>query len=485
MTRRSIRFRLTVFVSVLFAVTLVVTGILVRDRLQISLEREVQARAEATLEEILFAPMDVAQPIGVSNMVFFDAEGQQLTPQEFEALIRAAEISPLDFSVGEQFVVESGPIPPELAAQLTATEIAMLMGSGFTAVQGGPVPVDLDPASVTVAAPITIGELDLAVGLSSPRGPVDDTIRTITTAGLVLIPLLTALVAVATWMTTARALRPVEAIRLQVERADFGRLDVRVPKTGTDDEVDRLAGTMNDMLDRLDRAAEQQRQFISDASHELRSPITATLATIESVETCSEDEWPELAATIGWEQHRLAGLVDDLLLLAQLDEMGVRRADEVDLDELALEEATRNHPCEVAVQIRAAGRVDGSERLLRRLLSNLVDNATRHAAGRVEISVGTTIRGEPRLRVDDDGPGVPRERREEVFRRFTRLDDSRRVGDGGAGLGLAIAANIAERHGASLAVTDSPLGGARFELRFPRQDVTATVLSEDVPDPVS
>jgi len=167
------------------------------------------------------------------------------------------------------------------------------------------------------------------------------------------------------------------------------------------------------------------------------------------------------------EQHRLAGLVDDLLLLAQLDEMGVRRSDEVDLDELAIAEAARNHPCEVAVQIRAASRVAGSERLLRRLVSNLVDNATRHAEGRVEISVGSTIRGEPRIRIDDDGPGIPRERREEVFRRFTRLDDSRRVGDGGAGLGLAIAANIAEQHDASLALTDSPLGGARFELRFP------------------
>ena len=86
MTRRSIRFRLTVFVSVLFAVTLVVTGVLVRSRLQVSLEREVQARAEAALEEILFAPMNIAHPVGVSNMVFFDTDGQQISPQEFEAL---------------------------------------------------------------------------------------------------------------------------------------------------------------------------------------------------------------------------------------------------------------------------------------------------------------------------------------------------------------------------------------------------------------
>ncbi len=484
MNRRSIRFRLTVFVSVLFAVTLLATGTIVRNRLQLSLEQEVQARAEAALEEILFAPLSEAPVTDVSSFVFFDADGEQITAQEFDELIRSTPILPADEAL-DGVVFGDPRIPPEIAAEIAAAEIAALMGSGLTAVQGSPMPVEVDPFSLTVAAPIAIGELELAVGLSSPRGPIDDAVRTITIAGLAFLPLLTGLVAAATWMTTSRALRPVEAIRLQVEQADFGRLDVRVPKTGTDDEVDRLAGTMNDMLDRLDRAAEQQRQFISDASHELRSPITATLATIESAERCGEVDWPALAATIGVEQHRLAGLVDDLLLLAQLDEMGVRRTDEVDLDELAIAEAARSHPCEVAVQIRAAGRVAGSERLLRRLVSNLVDNATRHAEGRVEVSVGSTIRGEPRIRIDDDGPGIPRERREEVFRRFTRLDDSRRVGDGGAGLGLAIAANIAEQHDASLVITDSPLGGARFELRFPQADASAAIFSEDVPDVVS
>jgi signal transduction histidine kinase len=357
MTRRSLRFRLTVFVSVLFGVTLIVTGLIVRNRLQSSLEQEVQARSEAALEELLFStPPNTATE--VTNFVFFDEDGEQITAQEFDELVRNAPM--IEFPADPGLVVQSGPLPVELLDQLAVAEIEALAGAGgFTEVPGGVIPVDLDPGSFTVAAPVMVGELELAIGLSSPRGPIDSTVRTITTAGAILIPLLTALVAFATWMTTSRALRPVEAIRVQVEQTNFGRLDLRVPQTGTDDEVDRLAGTMNDMLDRLDRAAEQQRQFISDASHELRSPITATLATVETIDGCDDDAWPSVAATIAGEQHRLAGLVDDLLLLAQLDEMGVRRADDVDLDELAIEEAARNHPCQVVVEVRAAQRVVG------------------------------------------------------------------------------------------------------------------------------
>lgn len=465
MTHRSIRFRLTIFVSVIFACTLVVTGLLVRGQLQRSLEQEVQARATAALEEVFTSPDPAILPAELASLVFFDATGEQISAEEFDAIVRAEEAlqPPLAASANVTMASEFV-LPPEIAAQI---EALMTVDAVSGQLQGTAIPVDLGPGTFTVASPIAVGELELGVGVTAPSGPIDSTVRAISIVGAFLIPLLTGLVALTTWMTASRALRPVEAIRLQVERTDFGRLDLRVPKPGTNDEIDRLAGTMNDMLDRLDRSAEQQRQFISDASHELRSPITATLATIESTGLCEPQDWPQLAKTIELEQHRLGGLVDDLLLLAQLDEMGVRLADDVDLDELALHQAARPHPCEVVAKVRAPQRVVGSERMLGRLVSNLVDNATRHANSRVEITVGSTIRGDAYVRVDDDGLGIPRERRVDVFGRFTRLDPARHGEGGGAGLGLAIAANIAEQHDASLVVTDSPLGGARFELLFP------------------
>lgn len=441
----------------LFAVTLFVVGAVVRERLQATLENDAQANAEQVLEGFLASGLPSSAATEITRFVFFDEFGNEITPEEFERQINeTVSLAPPDYVV-DGAIVASGPdvLPPMIFNSMGAVEVT-----------GVPQVIEFDPGAVVLASPISVGSLDLAVGVSSPRGPIEDVIRTTTIAGAILIPFLTAIVAMTTWMTTSRALRSVEAIRQQVELTHLGRLDVRVPKTGTSDEIDRLAGTMNDMLDRLDRAAEQQRQFISDASHELRSPITATLATIETLDVQSSQEWDEVAALIAREQGRLAGLVDDLLLLAQLDEADTNVLGDVDLDDLALVEAQRAHPCAVTVEIVEPCRVLGNERLLRRCVSNLVDNATRHANSHVGISVGTTVRGEARIRVDDDGPGVPRDRRDEIFERFTRLDQARRSGDGGAGLGLAIARNIAEQHDAWLVVTDSPRGGARFEIRF-------------------
>ncbi len=464
---RSIRFRLTAFVSILFACALLITGLVVRQQLQRSLEGSAQDDVAAALEDLLSAGV-VGEPVSdLTRVVYFDENGREITPNEFEELLRNLEAAAFDVPVGEdRRLLGPGFLETDPAFGSVVFPSTHVFPD-FVEVVGSPAAIDLGPGSVAFATPVEVGGLELAVGVSAPREPIENVIRTVSTAGAVLVPILTALVAAMTWMTTSRALRPVEVMRRQVDQTHLGRLDVRVPKMGTSDEIDRLAGTMNDMLDRLDRAAEQQRRFISDASHELRSPITATLATIETSTIDNIDEWDEMASLIGREQYRLADLVDDLLLLAQLDEAGVHSMEDVDLDDLAIEESERPHPCAVSVEIRDACRVTASPRLLRRCLSNLVDNATRHAASAVSITVGVTAAGEARIRVDDDGPGVPSDRRDEIFQRFTRLDESRRANSGGAGLGLAISHDIAAQHQASLTVADSPLGGARFELRFP------------------
>jgi signal transduction histidine kinase len=229
--------------------------------------------------------------------------------------------------------------------------------------------------------------------------------------------------------------------------------------------VAALAETMNRMLDRLQSAADAQRRFIADASHELRSPL-ATLQVGLDVMTPATPQVARLRA----ETDRLARLVSDLLLLARADEHGLRpRDDDVDLDDLVYthrERLAAQHPqLKVDAQITPV-RVRGDLHQLDRTVANLSDNAARHARTHVRLAVhaeGSTAH----LTVEDDGPGIPVAERERVFGRFVRLDDSRTRDDGGSGLGLAIAREIAYGHLGTVAVETSALGGARLHLTLP------------------
>jgi signal transduction histidine kinase len=178
----------------------------------------------------------------------------------------------------------------------------------------------------------------------------------------------------------------------------------------------------------------------------------------------------ELASTVAHEGVRLQALVDDLLLLARLDEGAspVARV-EVDLDDVVLVEADRlraTTPSIVGTSAVHAARVLGDPRYLERLVRNLGDNAARHATGRVDLSLAASD-GHVSLVVDDDGPGIPTADRDRVFERFVRLDEGRDRGEGGSGLGLAIAREVARAHGGKITLTDSPLGGLRAEVRLP------------------
>jgi signal transduction histidine kinase len=171
------------------------------------------------------------------------------------------------------------------------------------------------------------------------------------------------------------------------------------------------------------------------------------------------------------ENARIQRLVEDLLLLARMDERAHEgRAQEVDLDDIVLAEIDRvrrvnGQPVDAGRV--SAGRVVGDPRTLTRVVGNLLDNAVRHARSAVAVSVFEED-GEVVLQVDDDGPGIPAGDRERVFERFVRLDHARDREAGGAGLGLSIVAEVATLHGGSAAVLDSPLGGARLEVRLPR-----------------
>ncbi|MFE9611461.1 sensor histidine kinase [Streptomyces sp. NPDC006012] len=285
------------------------------------------------------------------------------------------------------------------------------------------------------------------------------------------------LIAAAAYFTVRVALRPVEAIRALTASvtANDPRERVTVPATGH--EITALATTINTTLQRLDNAAAQQRRFVADAAHELRSPLTTLLASLEVALAYPErTDWPAAATTAARQTRRLQALAEDLLLLARLDtRTPIAGPETVDLTALAFR-LTEQYPltgrpltltCDSAAPAYAHGNADEYERLLR----NLIDNAARHAAHRIQITVRNQYAWIV-LTVHDDGPGVPTEDAERIFERFVRLDDARSRDHGGTGLGLAIARDLAHRHRGTLTLTPRTLG-ACFRLRLPRAPTPA------------
>nr|QIZ01802.1 HAMP domain-containing protein [Streptomyces sp. S1D4-11] len=275
-------------------------------------------------------------------------------------------------------------------------------------------------------------------------------------------PLLLATVALVTWWVTGRALRPVEAIRSEVAEITGRALHRRVPVPAAQDEVARLARTMNATLDRLEDAVVRQRRFIADASHELRSPITVLRTQLE-VALAHPDPalWPDLVSDALEDTVRLQDLASDLLLLARLDAAEPVSRVPLDMAELCRTTVAARHGDRLPIDTRLQPglTVEGNRGWLARLLTNLLDNAQRHADRRIELTLHTDQDARLAvLEVTDDGPGIPDADRERIFERFTRLDDARSRDLGGAGLGLAIARDIAHQHQGTLRVEPHPYG---------------------------
>ncbi|WP_329088317.1 sensor histidine kinase [Streptosporangium sp. NBC_01469] len=282
--------------------------------------------------------------------------------------------------------------------------------------------------------------------------------------GLLLpgIPALLLLVAALTWLAVGRALAPVSAIRAEMADITASDLHRRVPVPRSRDEIARLAETMNRTLDRLELAVSRHKRFVADAAHELRSPLAILRTRLELAQP------GPLAAEALTDVERIQALTSDLLLLARLDAGEPGCHEEVDLGQVTAEEAARSRPrpeIRVTLEVAADTVVLGSAGQLRRLVANLVDNAVRHASSAVTVRLATEG-GEAVLDVRDDGPGIPAEHHEAVFDRFTRLDEARDRDAGGAGLGLAIARDIAVRHGGGLRVAGKDRE-AWLQARFP------------------
>ncbi len=311
------------------------------------------------------------------------------------------------------------------------------------------------------------GPVTVFVGTSEEA--VHEASRTLSRALLIGVPATTLLLGLATWLLLGRALRQVDAIRTEVDSITDAELHRRVPATRTDDEVGRLAATMNRMLARLEASSTRQRTFVADASHDLQSPLAAQRARLEVALAAPVDTEVEgLARDLLAGNAEMEGLVHDLLFLAT-DDAGAPPPALVplDLDDLVLEEVARLRPA-TGVLLDTAGvsaaPVRGDRAELRRLVRNLLDNAARHAVTAVHVAVAVHD-GVVRLEVRDDGPGVAGEDAERVFERFHRGDAARSRDDGGSGLGLAIARTVARRHGGEVSVGPGP--GGHFVLELP------------------
>jgi signal transduction histidine kinase len=332
-------------------------------------------------------------------------------------------------------------------------------------------PFEDDPFLV-VAAPAVTDEGTFTVVAGRTLDVVEESTQAVVVLLVFGLPLLLLVVALVTRGVVGRALRPVDEIRSEVDGISTTELHRRVPVPATGDEISRLAATMNRMLDRLQRGRDRQRRFVSDAAHELRSPVATIRQHSELALTHPEAVPPqELAQTVLHEDLRLQQLVEDLLLLARLDERTEEvPPEQVDLDDVVLAEIERVRQTDgtpIDARSLSGGRVTGDPRRLTRLVGNLLENAARHA--RSAVAVGLHEEGsEVVLQVDDDGPGIPEADRSRVFERFVRLQAARDRDTGGAGLGLAIVAEVADLHGGTSRALDSPLGGARFEVRLPR-----------------
>ncbi|MFF0588148.1 ATP-binding protein [Streptomyces sp. NPDC003781] len=462
----SVRARATLAATLVVAVALVAAGAAVLLSLRSNLLGEAGTQAERSAREVATElavgtpyadlsldvddrPVQVVDDDGV--LVAASEDLERITGTGVDAVQPRPAVSPGGEDDDDDDDSGESLDPGEIGARITVSDGSATIDGDAEDYRFAAVPVKTDDRGT------------LTVYAGAPLSAEHGAVSTALTVMLIGFPLLLAVVAWVTWLVTRRALRPVEGIRREMAAITASEdLARRVPVPATHDEVARLATTTNETLAALESSVERQRGFVADASHELRSPIASLRTQLEVA--AAHPELLDLDGAVA-DTVRLQRLAADLLLLARLD-AGERPADaRVDLAALAREAAEGRS----GVRVRGAEgpvSVAGSRGQLGRVLANLLDNAQRHARSAVEVSVrrdGDTAV----VAVADDGEGVPAADRERIFERFVRLDAARSRDDGGAGLGLAIARDVAVRHGGTLTVHDAPAGGALFELRLP------------------
>ncbi|MBL8774331.1 MAG: HAMP domain-containing histidine kinase [Acidimicrobiales bacterium] len=448
--------------------------------------RRLSLRVRITAGALLVVLLAVA---GAGRAVIGVLEHEMLE-QVDASLTSTADYVDRALTSGEGLPTEEG--PNDLYVQFLAADGRVLGASD--AALGAPAlttPLRKGPGGITTAETARFGTVRV---LTEPS-PVDPSVtlvlakssehvgevrRSLERLLLAMTAGLTVFLGLVVWVVVGRALRPVDTMARSAAAMDDRDLS-RLDRPGTGDELDRLADTLNDLLERLDAALTRERRFVSDASHDLRTPITGVRALLES-------EPHDLAAVRASRAEALAAvdaladLVDDLLELARADGIAGAPAPflggPVDLDDLVLAQARsleRSTGLSIDTTGVSGGQVHGRDTELGRVVENLAANAARYAVSTITFAVrqeGETVV----FTVTDDGPGIPESDRSRVFERFTTLDDSRSGARGGTGLGLSIVAAIVAGHGGTVTVGDGDGRGARFTVRLPAADRSAVEL---------
>lgn len=406
------------------------------------------------------------------------AQRAVLTDNVDEQLVRHGDQIAREIDAGTLGVVISGQGDDDAFARVVDASGVEIASTAYT--PGSVSVAALDGTRRFVTMPAEAGEFeyrvllqrhqDLLIMTGSPLDDVEESVGTLTRGLAVAVPAAALVLAVLVWVLVGRVLSPVEQIRRGVAEINGHSLDRRVPQPRGNDEIARLARTMNEMLQRIEESSERQRRFVADASHELRSPLTRIRTELE-VDLAHPSE-TDLAAThrsVLEETDTLQRLVDDLLTLARADSPNAeRRRDPVDLDDIVMAEVGRLDSAarsRVDASAVSAGQVSGDAIQLARVVRNLLENAIQHGGHTVSVSVQEEG-DEVVLVVADDGPGIPADLRHRIFDRFSRIDEARSTTTGGTGLGLAIVRQLVTTHEGTVEASSDDLAGAQFTVRL-------------------
>ncbi len=331
--------------------------------------------------------------------------------------------------------------------------------------------------------------VDLVLVLGAPLREVDQAVAVLIRTLLIVGGLVVVASLALGWWLIRRDLRPLERVTATAERISGGDLSRRVGLEAGAGEVARLGSAFDAMLDQIQRAFERQqqalaekeaserrlRQFVADASHELRTPLTALRGYAELYGAGGLDDEAAIEqamARIGGESRRMAGLVEDLLLLARLDQGRPLRSEPVNLSDVVGDAVADSQALEpwrpLTATIEPDVRVTGDEDRLRQVVANLFANVRVHTPPEAAVDVSlSSADGVCRLTIADHGTGVAAGHAERIFDRFYRADAGRSRDHGGSGLGLAIAASVVQAHGGAIEHSPTPGGGATFTVTLP------------------
>lgn len=464
MRLRSIRGRLTFWYTSLLTVAFLLLGGAGYGMLVYTLNNEVDAALK-----------------GVANVLAERAQGGRFFPAEVdEAFRRFFGFSPFDRYFG--MLDPRGHLDPRIAPP-GAGKLPLSPQAMKNALAGRPTLETVQeesskyPVRVLTAPVIEGGRVVNLIQVGMSLENTYATRRRFLLAMGAVLPVALLLAGGGGWLLARRALRPVERMAETARRISAEHLAARLDESGSGDELDKLARTLNEMLGRLDDSFRQVRQFSADASHELQTPLTILKGEMEvalrSLRT--PEEYQKTLHSALEEIDRIARLVEGLLLLARAD-AGVLR---LDRQPLALAQLIKDVHGQVSPLARERGialllgpvedvALRGDAERLRRLLLNLADNAIKYTPPGGQVTLSLQREGAwALLRVTDTGIGLPAEDQGRIFERFYRAAEARTRNADGSGLGLCIARSIAEAHGGRIEVESAPGQGSTFTLKLP------------------